>query len=315
MKFNSKYLGVIGIVVLIYILLTIDIPKVISIIKSVNVFYLIMAILINPLVLILLTERWKRIVQTMGVELKYTKYLKIRLRGVFLGNISPGKIGDFYRAKDLSEETDLEIAQSLSSVIIDRILDICALIVLNFAGMIIIISFFDVTAFWIETVLFTLIIITGLFLIAKKKLMKKLLRPLYRIIIPKSSKQNIAIHFNQFYRGLSELNFGDYSMGFMLSIAIWGLTAIGTYLLALALGMDVPLIFMIAMVPIATLTSALPISVGGLGTREAVYIFFLAAIDIESEYAVGLSILVFIFLNLIYVPFGIASYIFQNRNG
>jgi uncharacterized protein (TIRG00374 family) len=313
MKINSKYFGVIGIVILIYILYTIDIPKVVSIVKSVNVFYIILAISINPVVFLLLTERWRRIVQPMGVKLKYTKYLKLRLRGVFLGNISPGKIGDFYRAKDLSEETDLEIARSLSSVIIDRILDICALIVLNIFGMFILVTYFEITTFWIESLIFSVIIIAGLLLIIRKNLMKKLLRPLYKLLVPKSAKRNMALHFNQFYGGLSELKLSIYLIGFLISVIIWGLTFIGIYLLALALDINVSLIFIIAMAPIAAFISALPISVGGLGTREAVYVFFLTSINIGTEYAVALSLLVFIFLNLIYVPFGIISYLLSKN--
>ncbi|MHA2121151.1 MAG: lysylphosphatidylglycerol synthase transmembrane domain-containing protein [Promethearchaeota archaeon] len=305
--------------VLIYILINIDLSKVISIIKSVNIYYLIIAILINPIVFFLLTERWKYICKSMGVKLKYSVYLKLRLRGVFLGNISPGKIGDFYRAKHLSEESDLEIGKSISSVIIDRILDICALILLNIVGLLLLLYFFKIGTFIVESLILSVIIVVGLIIIFKKNLVKKILRPLFRFLIPSDSKHKVVIHFNKFYDGLSYFGFSQYLITFLISVAIWLLTFTGIYILALSLSIDVPYVFILGMASVAAFVSAIPISVGGLGTREATYAFFLSSINVEPEYAVTLSLLVFIFFNLIYVPIGIVSYIFpiskkENKN-
>lgn len=312
MKINTKYFGIIGIIVLIYILINIDLSKVFTIIKSVNLYYMIVAILINPIVFFLLTERWKYICKSMGVELKYAVYLKLRLRGVFLGNISPGKIGDFYRAKHLSEETDLEIGKSISSVIIDRILDICALIFLNIIGLLLLLYIFNITTFIIESIIFSAIIVIGLLIIFKKNLVKKLFKPLFKFFVPTDAKHKIAIHFNKFYDGLSYFKFSQYLLAFMISIAIWLLTFTGIYILALSLSIDVPYVFILGMASVAAFVSAIPISVGGLGTREATYVFFLSSLNVEFEYAVTLSLLVFIFFNLIYVPIGIVSYTFSS---
>ncbi|UCG68641.1 MAG: flippase-like domain-containing protein [Thermoplasmata archaeon] len=309
MKIKSSYLGIVGILVLIYILLNINLSKVVSILKSADLFFLGIAILINVVVISLLTIRWKYIIHTMGVEVNFKLCLILRLKGSFLGNITPGKIGDLYRAKHLSEETDFELAKSFSSVIIDRILDISALIFLNILGLYILLFVFEIKTFWIEYIIFSFLILIGLFLIIKKNLMRKLLKPIYKVFVPMDARQNIVMHFNEFYMALAKIKLRNYLFSFIISIAVWIAGFIGIYFLALSLSISVSLIFIISMAACATFISALPISIGGLGTREAVYVFFLSSIGIESEYSVALSLMVFIFLNLIYVPVGIASYL------
>jgi uncharacterized protein (TIRG00374 family) len=309
MKFSYRYLGIIGIGIFIYILINIDLSRIITILKSTDLFFLVMAILINPVVILLLTIRWRYIVHTMGVDIKFRRTLILRAKGVFLGNITPGRIGDFYRAKHLSDETDFELAKSFSSVIIDRILDVCALVFLNIIGLFILHYIFEINIFLIEYIIISFIILLGLFLVIKRNLMKKLLRPIYKLFVPMDARKNVAMHFNQFYSGLSQIKYRNYLFGFLISVMLWIITCIGIYLLALALSIEVSLIFIIAMAPVAAFLSALPISVSGLGTREAVYVFFLTSSGIESEYAVALALMVFIFFNIIYIPLGIIIYL------
>lgn len=312
MKFKSRYLGIIGIVILIYILLQIDLSRVLTILKTVDLFFLIIAVLVNPVVIVLMTLRWKYIVHTMGTDEKFKLFLIWILKGTFLGAITPGKIGDFYRAKYISKRTNLEVAKSLSSVIIDRILDISGLIFLNIIGIFVILYIFDVNISWVVPIFISFVILFGMLIILKKNLMKRLLKPAYKVFVPKDTKQKIVMHFNDFYAGISKMKFNNYLVGFMLTLAAWFATLLGIYFLARSLYISVSLLFIISMAPIALFLSALPISIGGLGTREAVYVFFLSSLSIESEYAVALSLMVFIFLYLVYVPIGIVTYLLFN---
>jgi uncharacterized protein (TIRG00374 family) len=312
MKFKSRYLGIIGIVILIYILLQIDLPRVFTILKSVDLLFLIIAVLVNPVVIVIMTLRWKYIVHIMGVDEKFRLYLVWILKGTFLGAITPGKIGDFYRANYLSKQTNLELVKSFSSVIIDKILDVFGLIVLNIIGIFMILYIYEVNLSWTVPVLLSFIILFGMLILLKKNLMRKLLKPAYKLFVPTTAKQKVVMHFNEFYGGLSRMKFNNYLIGFTLTIAGWITTFFGIYFLALSLHISVSLIFIISMAPIASFLSVLPISVGGLGTREAVYVFFLSSLSIESEYSVALALMVFIFLYLVYVPVGIVTYLLFN---
>ena len=144
MKIKYQYIGIFGIIILIYILYSINITKIARIILSLNLFFLLLAISTNVLILLLLTIRWRIIVKELDADIKFTSYILLRLKGAFLGSITPGKLGDLYRAKHLTEETELSIAQSFSSVIIDRIADISALFFLSVIGLVIVSSNHDI---------------------------------------------------------------------------------------------------------------------------------------------------------------------------
>ena len=64
-----------------------------------------------------------------------------------------------------------------------------------------------------------------------------------------------------------------------VSVFIWLGSAVQIYLLYSAVGQQVPLIFSIAVVPIAILVGMLPVTIAGVGTRD------LAIVKLFSGYA------------------------------
>lgn len=65
------------------------------------------------------------------------------------------------------------------------------------------------------------------------------------------------------------------------------------YLLALSLGIRLPLSYFLAMVPIIMVISIIPISIGGLGIREGAYVCLFGLIGLPKAYGFCISILVF----------------------
>jgi uncharacterized membrane protein YbhN (UPF0104 family) len=65
------------------------------------------------------------------------------------------------------------------------------------------------------------------------------------------------------------------------------------YLLAVGLGLDIALATFILIVPIANVIAALPVTINGLGMREASYLVLLGMAGVSKEHAVALSILYF----------------------
>jgi hypothetical protein len=64
-------------------------------------------------------------------------------------------------------------------------------------------------------------------------------------------------------------------------------------LLSAALGLSVPLAYLAVAVPLVTLLTLLPVSVSGVGVREAGMSLVLAAASVPATEAVGLSLLSF----------------------
>lgn len=78
----------------------------------------------------------------------------------------------------------------------------------------------------------------------------------------------------------------------LLAVAFQALAAIGVYLLALGIDMDVGVVDFLWVFAAVSLVSILPIALGGLGAREATFILLLGPLGVDSEAALTLGFLV-----------------------
>jgi uncharacterized protein (TIRG00374 family) len=83
-------------------------------------------------------------------------------------------------------------------------------------------------------------------------------------------------------------------------LKVSGLTLIGqllsimaTYVIALGIGITLPLPFFLFVSAIVGLATVLPISIGGLGVREGVFVYYLTANDYTHSIAMTLGLLVY----------------------
>ena len=69
--------------------------------------------------------------------------------------------------------------------------------------------------------------------------------------------------------------------------------AVCQYLLGLGLRLEIPLTTFLLIVPITNVIASLPITINGLGLREATYLVLLGMAGVSKDQAVALSILFF----------------------
>jgi len=79
----------------------------------------------------------------------------------------------------------------------------------------------------------------------------------------------------------------------LLSLVLQFSLAVCQYLLALGLGLEMRLTTLLVIVPIANVFASLPITINGLGTREASYLVLMGMAGIGKGEAVALSLLYF----------------------
>ncbi len=93
---------------------------------------------------------------------------------------------------------------------------------------------------------------------------------------------------------------------FFYSLLIWFISIVQTMTFFYAVGTNVPLLFTVANIPIAIFIGLIPITLGGMGTRDAAIIFLFSEFA-TPEKLLGVGILFSIFrywlLSLIGIPF------------
>jgi len=80
---------------------------------------------------------------------------------------------------------------------------------------------------------------------------------------------------------------------FVLSFVIQALAIVTTFALAAPLDTTVELHWYAVIVPFVTLVTLLPVSIGGAGLRESLYVGLLGAVGMRSDVALSLSLSVF----------------------
>jgi uncharacterized protein (TIRG00374 family) len=210
--------------------------------------------------------------------------------------VTPARIGDLSRAYHIKNR--IGIGKSITTVIIDRVIDIAILFCLAIIGFVSFVAFFTQYSdlFWVISVLFVLFLF-GVYMSTKKEVVKMFLRPVFNRFVPEKHKSNVNVTFHDFYSGLGSLKKGRKNVAFavILGVLVWLVSIFQYLLLSMSIGLDVSYLFLLSIVPIVALLDMLPISFSGIGTRDAALILFLSFVSAGREYAISLSFLVLVF--------------------
>ncbi len=198
--------------------------------------------------------RWQIILRSMGHKATFTRCLVI-IVGVWpISAISPGKIGDLLKVYSLRQRVDgLTVA---GSVIVERALDIIVLASFALFGGI---FFRNIYIISVSVAAFLLIFVSFL---------------LIRIDFPFPGKKKIQARITELFNSLQKIggNSGALILILLLTIANWFASVVQTKVLFDGVGVDVTLGFVLAALPVAIFIGLLPITVAGMGTRDAAMI-------------------------------------------
>jgi len=213
--------------------------------------------------------------------------------GIYAGFITPGRLGEFLKAVYLMSDKSITLSKGMSSVLIDRVFDLYFLIILGLIG----IWKFDILGKLSNTsVLLLLIFISSPLLILNKQLMGKIIGLIYKFVIKKKAqiRDKIDERFEDFYNGINQLITFKLIFSALLTCLSYSVFFIQCYLLAIAMGISINLITITLFMAISNLISFIPISIAGLGTRDATLIYLFSLIGLKPELAVSYAFLVFI---------------------
>jgi len=292
---KRPFLPVIGIILFIWIILNVNIPRVLKIISGADPYLIfIAAFLILP---IILTKalKWKILIKSYKIDFPLLNSGEAWLIGFFLGIVTPGRVGEISRAYYLKMKSGVSFGRSVTTVFVDRIVDITTLFLLAILGLGIFITQFSgmVGLVFYIPIFFTTFLLL-IFIITKKEFVHRFLKPLSEKFMPKKYHKILSGTFHEFYHGMGEMSKDKISYSLIICLATWLLSILQYYFLSKSLGIHLPFSFFFAVVPIVVLLDTLPISFSGIGTRDAALIFFFSLINLSSETAVSLSLLVFV---------------------
>ncbi len=135
----------------------------------------------------------------------------------------------------------------------------------------------------------------------------KLFGKVIQKIIPVDFNDYNKFTFKKFWQGVKGLKKKEVFYFIVYLIIGWLLYFCSRYVVARAMGLNLSFLDIAIVSVLSAVVSILPISVAGIGTREATIIFVFSLFGINKEAAVLFSLLIFT-INILSVAFGFIPY-------
>ncbi len=291
MRLNRRWLRLLGPLLLVGLLVRVNVSEITGTLADANPALLAAAIVLNLPHLTLKTLRWQRLMQAQDIHYNRRSALLAYFGSLFIGLLTPGRLGEFIKAVHVSRDCNVSLAAAFSSVLADRLFDLYALLVVGSAALLTL-ALGGAEVFALAGLVLVLTVPLGLFL-------HKGSFTWFRRVGLRFG----ALGERLFGEGgiLPEVRDGLRRMTWPWVLAAVLLTGLAysvfysqCYLLARSLDLSTgfgPVMFAVALGSLVTLV---PVSISGLGTREAAIIAYLDTAGVGAEAALSFSLLVFV---------------------
>lgn len=280
----------ISILLLVFLFSKIDGAAIWDLVRASNIGGIIAAVFIVAVTYLLCFIRWGLLLKAAGVGVSARILLKPFCGGLFFNMFLPTSIGgDIVRVLDLGNHTR-KGAHVASTVLLDRLLGYVALNITVIAACAAGWRYVrDPVVLWSVGII-TAILICILLVFFNSTAYNFLNKLLYSPTAGRVRANLTQAHEQLYLLGRKKCVL---SVTLLISLALQLLSSVSAYVICRSLGADIPLIYFFIFVPIIGMISMLPISLGGLGVREAATVYFFAKAGLGRDAAFAMSLIGF----------------------
>ncbi len=304
-KHTSLLFRLIGLVLIVVILIKIDITKTLGVLESALPVTVLFAILTAPASTLIKAYRWTWLVRSQNINLPVSTIMRIYFAGYFLGVVTPARAGEFTRVYYLKKTNTCSGWKALSSVLVDRMLDVIVVVLLGFSGLVL---WNLLDRFWTLLAVAVMIGLASVFLFSRtaagfafEKIFSRL--PLLRRLLAKYEKSG-----GDFKSGIISLTGKTMIVPFLITLLSYVIHFMQLFILAYALNITIGYFDVVFVISSTMLISIIPITIAGIGTREAMLILLLGKLSISAEQAVSYSLAIFV---VFYIVLALFSSVFH----
>jgi uncharacterized protein (TIRG00374 family) len=254
--------------------------------------------------LCIIASRWKLLLAAQGVSASLFTLVKSMIVAVFFNNFLPSTVGgDAMRAYDTWRMGGGK-TQSVSIVLIDRLLGIFTLFIFALLALLmtsIEVSFIPNIKLWV--MIAVAIGVAGLYILFFKA--QAISRYLHSNV---QSGDGFLTRFLQkifdvfaVYNGKPGILFTALFLSVLLQLNV----IFHYYLLALSLGIEVPLLAMFIIIPVAIVVMMIPVSINAIGIRELIFVTMFGFYGVNNADALAFAWMSFVLITILGVLGGI----------
>lgn len=254
--------------------------------------------------------RWQMLLKACGIHLSLKRTIISFSGGIYFNTFLPSTVGgDFIRSIDLSTHTQ-KPRQVIATVLLDRLSGFVALIVLALSALLIGWKLIEEKTVLLSVGIITTILLIILGILFNNFLFSKVNKFFTYFGAGKiaNALKNLHGEIHAFKRHKTVI-----IKNLLISLLVQVISPLTFYMIALSLGVEIDLIYFFVFLPIIGAVALLPISIGGLGLRDAATVFFFAKVGVAKDLSFAMSLLNSSFI-LMYAAIGGLIYVFTLRH-
>lgn len=274
---------VITLTVLAYLLVSINVDVIVSILASMDPIPLILSLPFICLMYIIRAEKWRILLKSIGANLPFLNALKIFLIGTFYGSVTPGRTGELSRSFYLADRK----TRTIPTIIIDRITDIICLLALS---VMTILAFFSNQ----ELIIITLALILGFGVCFIILLNKNTVSIFFKLF-------GASVEHADEYLGTMDTILKDRRAllsAFVLTLVFYLINILVFWLILQSINSTINPVIALSL-PIIIIMGNVPISISGLGIREFVSVTIFSLFHQSAAYGFSASLILYLLTYLL----------------
>ncbi len=235
--------------------------------------------------------RWSYLLKMQGAAYSVWNCFLIYMGTLYLGNVTPGRVGDFAKVFYLKKDLGFSMGRGMASVLVDRVFDLYLLLVLGGLGILVNPMPEDpasakmvlaVKAFFVILVLITL-------LAFNKKIGGMLLKAAFQRLMKQEHRDKTERMYEEFHTGMAAFYKPSILVPVFLSVVSYLFFFWGCYMVAQSFGLGINVFYLSFCVSIVNIVSLLTLL--GMGTRETALLILFGLVHLTPDQSITYSLL------------------------
>jgi len=262
-----------------------DVNKIAEILSKANLQFIFLGFSLWLLSCLVRSVRWQYLLKRIGINSPFSITARVYLAGMAISNLTPGKTGDPIRSVFLKKALNEPVGKSLSSLFIERMVEIIVMVSISLIGFIFLMSSIPSMSIWfiLAASIFLGLSALGVFVFSSEKRAHSFVSKFCTVFCFIPAVKSLGSRAESFSREIhkSFLQYKDPKTLFvtvLLTSTIWLLEGAILYLSFASLGLAVTPFSAIVILPLATLIGVISFLPGSLGSLELIYIMFFTSL-------------------------------------
>jgi uncharacterized protein (TIRG00374 family) len=260
--------------------------------------------------------KWNLLLRAKNIYVSWVYVTKIYYISAFMGLFLPPTVGsDVVRGYYITKKKH-QLPDIISSIVVERIIGLIALLFFALVGVILFIEHFttdtlDLTELITVSIISLLFTVCGTIFLLSDWFKEKVISS-----AEKFSKKKVFGKFTSLISSVQQ-SLADYKsykvtllIFFWLTVLEIALKAYRSYVIALVLNINLPVLYYFAFIPIILMLTRLPISLNGFGIHESGFVYFLSLMGVSKTLGLSVGIIDHFILIYAVLPGGL-FYMFE----